>query len=179
MQSDSAKQLRLGVIVSALGWCSEISAPAPSTLSSDRLQSRRPTPGPDIRGSHLRGGVADLLVGDDHRDADLRHVGDAGRHNNGEGGHHGLSSRCCGAGPSPASRRTAAFLAALGIFGAALFFGDSMITRRSRCCRRSRTQRGGSRNARLGGADHRGNHLALFSDAASRHRCRGTALPDR
>ena len=35
-------------------------------------------------------------------------------------------------------RRTAMVLAALGIFGASLFFGDSMITPRSPCCPPSR-----------------------------------------
>ncbi len=50
--------------------------------------------------------------------------------NNGEGGIMALITMLRqGAGaPRRVSRRTAAFLAALGIFGAALFFGDSMIT---------------------------------------------------
>jgi len=37
-------------------------------------------------------------------------------------------------GPHRGGRRTALVLAALGIFGAALFFGGSMITPGSRCC---------------------------------------------
>ncbi|GAP27066.1 potassium transporter [Nocardia seriolae] len=38
----------------------------------------------------------------------------------------------------PGGQRTALMLAALGIFGAALFLGDSMIPPRCRCSRRSR-----------------------------------------
>lgn len=41
--------------------------------------------------------------------------------------------------------RAAVVMAALGIFGASLFFGDSMITPRSRCCPRSRGSRSSSR----------------------------------
>jgi KUP system potassium uptake protein len=48
--------------------------------------------------------------------------------NNGEGGIMALITLLRRSGGDQSSRRTARVLAALGIFGAALFFGDSMIT---------------------------------------------------
>jgi KUP system potassium uptake protein len=47
--------------------------------------------------------------------------------NNGEGGILALITLIRGRG-TPGSRRAKLILAALGIFGASLFFGDSMIT---------------------------------------------------
>src|SRR5205814_1791785 len=72
-------------------------------------------------------GVVSLIFGDDHRHRDLRHAGDArpqrrrGQHH---GAHHGAAAVRRGRGVVGTART----LAALGLFGAALFFGESMIT---------------------------------------------------
>ena len=67
-----------------------------------------------------------LVVGDDHRHPDLCHAGDARRQRRRAASWR--SSRCCGGTAGRGVVATAMTLAALGLFGAALFFGQSMIT---------------------------------------------------
>ena len=75
---------------------------------------------------HLRDRLDDLLVGDDRRHGHLRAARHARRQRR-RGRHHGADH----ADPRRQRRRGAGrklVLAALGIFGASLFLGDSMIT---------------------------------------------------
>src|SRR5262245_60114299 len=51
----------------------------PAVHRADDLQSTRPSPGPGVHGEHLRGHLADLLVGDADRHRHVRLAGDARR----------------------------------------------------------------------------------------------------
>ena len=106
-------------------WSSATSARARSTPCR-RCSTRRPAPGRRLGDERLRGRLDDLLVGDDRRDGHLRPARDARRQRR-RGRDHGADHPAAPRGLR-GGRRTVLALAALGIFGASLFFGDSMIT---------------------------------------------------
>jgi len=92
----------------------------------DGLQPQRPAPRADQYGQRVRPRVIDLLVGEII--VTLTYVTLVMRADNDGGGKSWRSSRCCGGTAGRGGPRTAMTLAALGLFGAALFFGESMIT---------------------------------------------------
>ena len=89
----------------------------------DGLQPQRPAPRADQYGQRVRPRVIDLLVGEII--VTLTYVTLVMRAGSDGGGKSWRSSRYCGGAPG---RRPAMTLAALGLFGAALFFGETMIT---------------------------------------------------
>ncbi len=126
MQRDSATQLRLGVVVAALGVVFGDIGTSPIYTVQTVFNPGDPHPVPISR-DHIFG-VVSLIFWSVMMIVTLTYVTLVMRaDNNGEGGIMALITllrRWTGS----RGRRTAAFLAALGIFGAALFFGDSMIT---------------------------------------------------
>ncbi len=126
MQRDSATQLRLGVVVAALGVVFGDIGTSPIYTVQTVFNPVDPHPVPISR-DHIFG-VVSLIFWSVMMIVTLTYVTLVMRaDNNGEGGIMALITllrRWTGS----RGRRTAAFLAALGIFGAALFFGDSMIT---------------------------------------------------
>jgi len=126
VQSDSAKQLRLGVIVSALGVVFGDIGTSPIYTVQTVFNPGDPHPVPISR-DHIFG-VVSLIFWSVMIIVTLTYVTLVMRaDNNGEGGIMALIT-LLRRWTVARTRRTAAFLAALGIFGAALFFGDSMIT---------------------------------------------------
>ena len=117
---------RLALVVGALGVVFGDIGTSPIYTVQTIFNPSDPHPVPINSGQRIRCRVVDLLVGDDHRDADLRHPRDARRQRR-RGRHHGAHRPSRAAGAQQGSR-TVAVLASLGIFGAALFAGDSMIT---------------------------------------------------
>jgi hypothetical protein len=74
-------------------------------------------------------------------------------------------------------RATSAVLVAQGIFGAALFYGDAMITRAISVLSGGRRAQGGGARARVaGGADRAGRAERAVRDPTVRDRGRGTAV---
>jgi len=126
VQRDSATQLRLGVVVAALGVVFGDIGTSPIYTVQTVFNPGDPHPVPISR-DHIFG-VVSLIFWSVMMIVTLTYVTLVMRaDNNGEGGIMALITllrRWTGS----RGRRTAAFLAALGIFGAALFFGDSMIT---------------------------------------------------
>ncbi len=118
--------VRLAVMIGALGVVFGDIGTSPIYTLATLFDPNDPHPVPLNIRQRLRRCVTDLLVGDDHRHADLRHPGDARRQRR-RGRHHG-AHHAAAAFWRDGGRRTLAALAALGIFGASLFFGDSMIT---------------------------------------------------
>ena len=129
LQEASAKKLRFGVIIAALGVVFGDIGTSPIYTVATVFNPGDPHPVPISR-DHIYG-VVSLIFWSVMIIVTLTYVTLVMRaDNNGEGGIMALITllrQGAGAGRR-VSRRTAAFLAALGIFGAALFFGDSMIT---------------------------------------------------
>ena len=126
MQSDPVAKLRLGVVIGALGVVFGDIGTSPIYTIQTVFNPVDPHPVPISR-DHIYG-VVSLIFWSVMIIVTLTYVTLVMRaDNNGEGGIMALITllrRWTGS----RGRRTAAFLAALGIFGAALFFGDSMIT---------------------------------------------------
>ena len=83
-----AEAVRLAVVVSALGVVFGDIGTSPIYTLATVFNPSDPHPVPLNTGQHLRRRVTALLVGDDHRHADLRHPGDARRQRR-RGRHHG------------------------------------------------------------------------------------------
>jgi KUP system potassium uptake protein len=118
--------LRLATVVGALGVVFGDIGTSPIYTIQTVFSPADPHPVPISEESVY--GVVSLIFWSVMLIVTLTYVGLVMRaNNNGEGGIMALITLLIRAGGAK-SRRTAAVLAALGIFGAALFFGDSMIT---------------------------------------------------
>ena len=168
--------VRLSVVVGALGVVFGDIGTSPIYTLQTVFNPADPHPVPVSTDNVLRGRLADLLVGDDHRHGHLRAAGHARRQRR-RGRHHGADHPARGSGAPAGPRAARSVLAALGIFGASLFFGDSMITPAISVLSAVEglkvVQPSLDEPDR---ADHRGDHRRAVLGAAAGHRGGGPAL---